>query len=580
MYAKNTKKMISALLIVTVGIVLLVMPMKQTQAQTVLNKVIHAQDSDWLDATDRELFGDNALEKESDLDQSEKLQAIINQSQSLTNHVYIPAGIYVINETVTLRSGLKLKGDPVSPTVFKNTTNKNVTLSDENYQTSQNIEITHFFFEGVGIFTRRSNNILINDNVFYHPVSVYPINLQASVGAVLQSNIFMRDHEHATPNTENRAVYIGGFATSGLYEYMESVQISDNLFGLRINELDAIKSFSNNSTIRTIDRLQDAIRSKKIEFTHNDQNYLSCGVNSYNNVKGMLIKDNFFQQMYENDDRYGVVGDHAIYLRGSQDIQVIGNHVRGLHNGPYGGFKFKSGRDITIMNNYLRNTGLILYETPEFGLGESFAQGTVAELSNWMVANNIFDFKEWQDRYAIGMEYNRHTGVDNVFNGVFIDNHFVNYHNIPANRRRELLIMNSAGEGFKGDTTFVSGNTRDDTENKVLIVEYWSPEDHHNMPTSWSDLIEPSIYEHFKEARIPIRNTLPVGREVSLTLGETYDPFDFLDQAYDADDEKPEVTILNPEVLSTVGQHDLELQIVYWDGSEVKVSASITVIAP
>lgn len=197
-----------------------------------------------------------------------------------------------------------------------------------------------------------------------------------------------------------------------------------------------------------------------------------------------------------------------------------------------------------------------------------------------MVANNIFDFKEWQDRYAIGMEYNRHTGVDNVFNGVFIDNHFVNYHNIPANRRRELLIMNSAGEGFKGDTTFVSGNTRDDTENKVLIVEYWSPEDHHNMPTSWSDLIEPSIYEHFKEARIPIRNTLPVGREVSLTLGETYDPFDFLDQAYDADDEKPEVTILNPEVLSTVGQHDLELQIVYWDGSEVKVSASITVIAP
>lgn len=580
MYAENTRKMISALLIVTVGIVLLVMPMKQTQAQTVLNKEIHAQDSDWLDATDRELFGDNALEKESDLDQSGKLQAIINQSQSLTNHVYIPAGIYVINETVTLRSGLKLKGDPVSPTVFKNTTNKNVTLSDENYQTSHNIEITQFFFEGVGIFTRRSNNILINDNVFYHPVSVYPINLQASVGAVLQSNIFMRDHEHATPNTENRAIYVGGFATSGLYEYMESVQISDNLFGLRINELDAIKSFSNDSTIRTIDRLQDAIRSKKIEFTHNDQNYLSCGVNSYNNVKGMLIKDNFFQQMYENDDRYGVVGDHAIYLRGSQDIQVIGNHVRGLHNGPYGGFKFKSGRDITIMNNYLRNTGLILYETPEFGLGESFAQGMVAELSNWMVANNIFDFKEWQDRYAIGMEYNRHTGVDNVFNGVFIDNHFVNYHNIPANRRRELLIMNSAGEGFKGDTTFVSGNTRDDTENKVLLVEYWSPEDHHNMPTSWSDLIEPSIYEHFKEARIPIRNTLPVGREVSLTLGETYDPFDFLDQAYDADDEKPEVTILNPEVLSKVGQHELELQLVYWDGSEVKVSASITIIAP
>lgn len=579
MNIKKTRIMISSLLIVTAGM-LLVTPMKQTQAQTVSTNEVHAQDSTWLDATNRELFGDHALDKESPLDQSEKLQAIIDQAQSLTSQVYIPAGIYILNETVILRNGLKLKGDPLAPTIFKNTTNKNVTLSDENYQTSHNIEITHFFFEGVGIFTRRANNIVINDNVFYHPVSVYPINLQASVDAVLQNNIFMRDHEHATPNTENRAIYVGGFATSGIYEYMENVQISDNLFGLRINELDAIKSFSNDPIIRTIDRLQDAIRSQKITFTHNDQNYLSCGVNSYNNVKVALIKDNFFQQMYENEDRYGVVGDHAIYLRGSQDVQVIGNHVRGLHNGPYGGFKFKSGRDITIMNNYLRNTGLILYETPEFGLGDNFAQGTVAELSNWMVANNIFDFKEWQDRFAIGMEYNRHIGVDNVFNGVFIDNHFVNYHNIPANRRRELLIMNSAGEGFKGATTFVSGNTRDDTENKVLHVEYWSPEDHTNMPTSWSDLIDPSIYEHFKETRIPIRNTLPVGREVSLTLGETYDSFDFLDQAYDADDEKPEVVILNPEVLSTIGQHELELLLVYNDGSEVKILSRLTVTAP
>ena len=87
--------------------------------------------------------------------------------------------------------------------------------------------------------------------------------------------------------------------------------------------------------------------------------------------------------MYENENRYGVVGDHAIYLRRiTECVQVVGNHVRGLHNGPYGGFKFKSGPNITIMNNYLRNTGIVMYETPEFGLGNSFAQKVkVAELS-------------------------------------------------------------------------------------------------------------------------------------------------------------------------------------------------------
>lgn len=211
---------------------------------------------------------------------------------------------------------------------------------------------------------------------------------------------------------------------------------------------------------------------------------------------------------------------------------MIGNHVRGLQNGPAGGFKFKSGRNITIMNNYLRNTGLILYETPEFGLGDSFTQGQVAELSNWLVANNIFDFKEWQDKYAIGIEYNRHTGKDNVFNGVFIDNHFVNYHNIPANRRRSLLIMNRALEGFKGESTYVSGNTRDDTSDGILDVEFWSTEEYAKMPDSWESLIDSSIYEKYKNSPIPTLNSFPIGRTVELIIGSSYDPFDFVDRSY------------------------------------------------
>ncbi|EOH62289.1 glycosyl hydrolase family 28-related protein [Enterococcus mundtii] len=357
-------------------------------------KTFSAQHTEWLDATDATIFGEHALRRESLEDQSNQLQAIIDHANSLTKQLYIPAGTYIINKNVVLRSGLKIKGEEENPTILKNETGQNVYLSDENYQTSYNIEIHSLFFDGVGIFTRLANNITINDNVFYHPVSLYPINLQTSNGATMQNNIFMRDHEHATPDTENRAIYIGGFSTVGRYEYMENVQITDNLFGLRINELEAIKSFSNPEIIKTINRLQSALESEQMSLEHNEQNYLSCGVNSYSNSKNVLIKNNFFQQMYENEDRYGVVGDHAIYLRGSQNVQVVGNHVRGLHNGPYGGFKFKSGRNITIMNNYLRNTGIIMYETPEFGLGDSFAQGQVAELSNWFVANNVFDFKE------------------------------------------------------------------------------------------------------------------------------------------------------------------------------------------
>ncbi|MDA9462569.1 hypothetical protein B835_2524 [Enterococcus mundtii 3F] len=541
-------------------------------------KTFPVQHTEWLDATDATIFGENALRRESLKDQSDQLQTIIDHTNSLTKQLYIPTGTYIINKNVVLRSGLKIKGEEENPTILKNETGQNVYLSDENYQTSHNIEIHSLFFDGVGIFTRLANNITINDNVFYHPVSLYPINLQTSNGATMQNNIFMRDHEHATPDTENRAIYIGGFSTVGRYEYMENVQITDNLFGLRINELEAIKSFSNPEIIKTINRLQSALESEQMSLEHNEQNYLSCGVNSYSNSKNVLIKDNFFQQMYENEDRYGVVGDHAIYLRGSQNVQVVGNHVRGLHNGPYGGFKFKSGRNITIMNNYLRNTGIIMYETPEFGLGDSFAQGQVAELSHWLVANNVFDFKEWQDKYAIGIEYNRHTGKDNVYNGVFIDNKFINYHNIPANRRRELLIMNQASEGFKGESTYVSGNIRDDTSDRQLNVEYWTSAEYDKMPKDWRSLIDSTLYDQYKETQIPIQDAFPVGRTVEIVLGEPYDPFDFVEQTHTEENDRPEITILNPEVLSKVGQNKLELMLSYPNGRTVRVVANVTVL--
>ncbi|MEB5953164.1 WxL domain-containing protein [Enterococcus innesii] len=531
----------------------------------------------WLDATNEAHFGINTLQKDSIIDQSDNLQAIIDYSYKNTKKIYIPSGTYILNKSVTLRSGIKLNGDTDNPTILKNMTGKEVLLSDENYLTSQNIEISNLFFDGVGIFTRMANNITINDNIFYHPVSLYSVNLQTSNSAFLKNNIFMRDYEHATPDTENRAIYIGGFSTSGRYEYIENVQIVNNLFGLKINELDAISSFSNDSIIQTINRLQSAIKSGEINLSHNEQNYFSCGINSYSNAKNILIRDNFFQQMYENKNRYDVVGDHAIYLRGSQDVQVIGNHVRGLHNGPYGGFKFKSGRDITIMNNYLRNTGLILYETPEFGLGESFAQGQVAELSNLMVANNVFDFKEWQDKYAIGIEYNRHTGIDNVFNGVFIDNHFINYHNIPANRRRELLIMNNEFEGFKGESTYVYGNTRDDTSEGILNVEFWSKEEYAKMPDDWTSLIDSTIYEQYKDTPIPILDIFPIGRTVELKLGSSYDPFDFVDNTHNKGEERPIIEIINPEVLTKIGQHRLELLLTYDNGREVRVFSNLTI---
>ena len=296
-------------------------------------------------------------------------------------------------------------------------------------------------------------------------------------------------------------------------------------------------------------------------------------------LKDVTVQHNFFYSPYDNENLNGLVGDHAIYFRGAQNITVVGNHLRGLQNGPAGGFKFKSGRNITIMNNYLRNTGLIMYGTPEIGLAETQAEGAISELSNWLVANNIFDWKYWDNQYAIGMEYNRHTGNNNVFNGVFINNQFVNYHNIPQNRRRELLI--ASGGGFRPETSFVKDNTRDDgLKNGQLLVENWTEADYRLMPATWESLISPTLYEQYKNTPIPVRNILATPVATTIVQGQSIDPQQLVANTNDADEAVPAAKIVNPEVLNEIGQQKVTVQLTYETGSLVTVNVPVTVEAP
>lgn len=533
-----------------------------------------------VDATDQAMFGENALVPNAEESQSQRLQVIVNLTSKENNTVYIPKGQYVINESIKLSNHAQITGDLTGATVLMNRTAKEVVLTDANYSTTKDVGIQHLFLDGVSVFARFSDNISVENNVFFNLSSKFPIDINASNYATINTNIFMRDYTHSQPNdTYNRTIFIGGYATQNRYEYMEHTQVNGNLFGLKINELDAIKSFSPTKTSALVNKLQNAIEADRISIAGgNEQNYFSTGINSYSMLKHAEIKENLFYQNYDNEDMHGVSGDHAIYLRGSQDVQVVGNHLRGLHNGPAGGFKFKSGRNVTIMNNYFRNTGIIMYGTPEYGYGNSYADGASSELTNWLVANNTFDWKYWQERYAIGIEYNKHTGTDNVKNGVFINNHYVNFHNIPANRRRALLTVDSRGDGFKSDSTFVGNNTRDDTVDQQLLVHYWEQEDYLAMPKDWTELIDPSLYNYYQDISVPIRNTLPIAVEDKVVVvGDAINPLDLVEHTNDADETSPTAKILNPEVLNEVGQQTVDVQLIYADDSIVELQVIVQV---
>ncbi len=531
-----------------------------------------------VDATDATIFGAQAMVPNSTEDQTDKLQTLLSQTAKEGRALFLPQGSYALSKDIAISSNYQLIGDTTGATILHNVTGTPIQLTDTTYGTKTNVRLQNIAFDGINVTLKLTNQLTLANNIFYNPLKGFVVNLNADIGVKISGNIFMRDTAHMQSGGDfNRAIYIGGYSTPSRFQYMSDVDIVDNLFGLKVTELDAIKSTSRSDLAATITRLQTAIEAGAISVP-NEQNYLSTGVNSFNMLKDVTVQHNFFYSPYDNENLNGLVGDHAIYFRGAQNITVVGNHLRGLQNGPAGGFKFKSGRNITIMNNYLRNTGLIMYGTPEIGLAETQAEGAISELSNWLVANNIFDWKYWDNQYAIGMEYNRHTGNNNVFNGVFINNQFVNYHNIPQNRRRELLI--ASGGGFRPETSFVKDNTRDDgLKNGQLLVENWTEADYRLMPATWESLISPTLYEQYKNTPIPVRNTLATPVATTIVQGQSINPQQLVANTNDADEAVPAAKIVNPEVLNEIGQQKVTVQLTYETGSLVTVNVPVTVEA-
>ncbi|MGH2095533.1 glycosyl hydrolase family 28-related protein [Enterococcus faecalis] len=531
-----------------------------------------------VDATDATIFGAQAMVPNSTEDQTDKLQTLLSQTAKEGRALFLPQGSYALSKDIAIYSNYQLIGDTTGATILHNATGAPIQLTDTTYGTKTNVRLQNIAFDGINVTLKLTNQLTLANNIFYNPLKGFVVNLNADIGVKISGNIFMRDTAHMQPGIDfNRAIYIGGYSTPSRFQYMSDVDIVDNLFGLKVTELDAIKSTGRSDLAATITRLQTAIEAGAISVP-NEQNYLSTGVNSFNMLKDVTVQHNFFYSPYDNENLNGLGGDHAIYFRGAQNITVVGNHLRGLQNGPAGGFKFKSGRNITIMNNYLRNTGLIMYGTPEIGLAETQAEGAISELSNWLVANNIFDWKYWNNQYAIGMEYNRHTGNNNVFNGVFINNQFVNYHNIPQNRRRELLI--ASGGGFRPETSFVKDNTRDDgLKNGQLLVENWTEADYRLMPATWESLISPTLYEQYKNTPIPVRNTLATPVATTIVQGQSIDPQQLVANTNDADEAVPTAKIVNPEVLNEIGQQKVTVQLTYETGALVTVNVPVTVDA-
>ncbi|MGL5043016.1 MAG: LPXTG cell wall anchor domain-containing protein [Culicoidibacterales bacterium] len=523
--------------------------------------------SDMYDATDKAIFGDNALSENHSEDQSDKLSVIVIQAKDAGKWLFIPAGTYIINKVVYIKSNVKITGSVTGASVLKNETADIVLLETQRtqYPKATTIYIKNLFLDGIGMYGHLITDVQLENNVFYNPRAKFIVELKTVIDSSINNNIFLRSLAYVGPDRDwGRTVYIGGHATSLSYQWSEDIEINNNIFGAKINELDAIKAFSKPETVDTIERLQRAIAAGVVALV-NEQNFIVTGVNSFNNLRRTYIENNLFYSGYEDTGLEVIMQDHAIYLRGSQDIYFANNHVRGWHNGPAGAVKFKSGKNITIVNNYLRNTGVIMYSTAEYGLGESFEEGKISLLSNWLVANNLFDWKKWDGAYSYGIEYQSVGIIDPaVENMVFTGNEYINYHNIPQLRRRGILKIGDLG--FNPEKTFVADNTRDDTPDKFLGVEYWDEASYGLMPPAWEPLITQRHKDYYAQKitePMPVQETLATAVPTTVELGNVVAASQLVKDVSSSDEPTPTITLKNPEIFTTAGKHIALVEIVY-----------------
>lgn len=553
-------------------------------------------------ATDSSVFGENALSANSEEDQSKKLEHCIQKAALDGKELYIPAGLYYINSSVSFnQSNINIVGDKNKATILKN---KNHMSKDDNekvlfdasaYNKKDQLNIEYLFLDGIEIRLRNVSHVEIENNIFYDPSIKFVIYIEDGKDFHIDHNIFLRDQNHTVPGSDrSRTIYAGGYYySSNSFKWTEDITIKDNVIGAKINELDAMKSLQKENK-NNISRLQSAIKNQEIDLA-NDQNYLTTGVNSFGMLKTVYIEDNVFYSFWEDDMMPGeqpITNDHVTYLRGSQNVYISGNHVRGFHNGPAGGFKFKSGRNVVINNNYLRNTGVILSNHPEYGYGETFDDGEISEFTNMLIGNNVFDFKNWQANYGIGINYE----VDNpaglttkIENNVFIENQYIHYHNIPQNRRLGFGLPDS----FKPQTTYIKDNFRDDTDDHILTIQNiddkYSGQFDDLMAKDWKALLSAhkSLEEYYvqrKNQPIPCLDTLARAVPTTVELGQVVAAEDLVTNAYGKDYQKPTFTIMNPEAFKKAGKKEISVKIEYADQlPEVNITVPVTIkdtIAP
>lgn len=273
----------------------------------------------------------------------------INTSMPANGGIFFPAGDYVINQNIVLKTKNSLVGSETGITIFNNASSDSTPeIGNPDYSTEvRNLTIKGLILNNLTVhFYGNKSNINILNNGFINTVNT---DAQLNVSHnpfIIRGNILLRDEDH--PGV-------------GLSTYRNSkTLIEHNIIG-DISDAKRISTLNyyDTDTFNLGNKIKQAAAAGRLTLKEDQGNfrsgwYATDGLNNSTFDKNVISGNT--KSCLKSDPVTGdctIVRDHATYIKQYNNVDVTNNYYSGWPTDSYGGVKFRNATNLYFAGNYL-----------------------------------------------------------------------------------------------------------------------------------------------------------------------------------------------------------------------------------
>ena len=317
---------------------------------------------------------------ESDFD---AFVAALDAAADARRHLYVPAGSYLLDRNLLLKSRVAILGDAQGISLIRGTP-AGVWIGDNQYgDRVTDLTLSHLHFSDITVsFYGRADRIRTEHCLFVPlspPTTGHLPYIQYFVGSgrapEIRNSVFLRD-QYSLP-VSGDGVHHG----MAIYFYnTNGGEMRRNVIGLDLDRTEWLDNFFTGESGWV--RLRE-----KIAYLRETFNLVSDQGGYRKGAYFVSTRDNAFRENVINGSLHSPFWrDHALYALGNERLVIEGNLFKGWPNNAAGGVKVRNQSGTYIASNRFDDVSIISY---------TYDLGSILHFRDVTIYNNDFHIRSW-----------------------------------------------------------------------------------------------------------------------------------------------------------------------------------------